>query len=232
MRGAQASLWLGLLAVAWAPPAPAGDVVSGDLTLADGRALRLAGIELDASGRETLVELAQGELVLQPALPPADRWGRLRAQARVAGGPWLQDELVRRGLAVVAPAEDVPEAEIEKLLVLERAARGARAGIWAGTAHGPWPAARVEAEPWRYVLVEGRVAKVARAQGFVYLNFGRRWKEDFTLRAEEGTARRLAKAGLDLLALEGRNILARGVLFEQDGPMIEITHRDQVEALE
>ena len=76
------------------------------------------------------------------------------------------------------------------------------------------------------------MAKVARAQGFVYLNFGRRWKEDFTLRAEEATAKRLARAGLDLMALEGRNVLARGVLFEQDGPMIEITHRDQVEVRE
>ena len=226
-----------MLAVAWALPAlagtaAAGTAAEGDLRLGDGRPVRLAGIELDDSGRAELAVLAQGELVLAPAAPPVDRWGRLRAQVRLAGGPWLQGELVRQGLAVVAPAEDVPEARLKELLALERDARAGRAGIWAGGAYGPWPAAKVAAEPWHYVLAEGRVAKVARAQGFVYLNFGRRWKEDFTLRAEEATAKRLARAGIDLMALEGRNVLARGVLFEQDGPMIEITHRDQVEVRE
>jgi hypothetical protein len=87
------------------------------------------------------------------------------------------------------------------------------------------------ASPPRYLLVEGRALEVARARGFVYVNFGRRWREDFTVRAEERVARKLAKEGLDVAGLAGRDLLVRGLVFEADGPMIELVHRAQVEVL-
>ena len=80
------------------------------------------------------------------------------------------------------------------------------------------------------MLVRGRVQAVARAQEFVYLDFGDDWRRDFTVRAE---ARRpgLARAGLDLNQLQGRALMVRGALFEVNGPMIEVTHPAQFEVL-
>jgi hypothetical protein len=126
----------------------------------------------------------------------------------------------------------VDEAALARLLTLERAARVAALGIWHEGAVGPWPAERVAAEPWTYVLVRGRVLAVARARGLVYLNYGRRWREDFTVKVEEATARRLARQGLDVNALEGRNLLVRGTLLLENGPMIELVHPAQIEVLE
>ena len=83
-----------------------------------------------------------------------------------------------------------------------------------------------------YVLVQGRVREVARVQDFVYLNFGPDWRRDFTVRAPAGFARRLAREGLDLAGLEGRNLLVRGPVFETNGPMIELVHPAQIEVLE
>ena len=199
--------------------------------LGDGRLVRLAGVEVPASRAGAVMGVDLAGLATEPAAPRADRWGRLRAQVKGPGRRWVQGELVRAGDAVVAPAEDVPAGVLAELLALEKEARGARRGVWATAEAGPWPAARVTAAPGSYGLVEGRVVKAARAQGFVYLNFGRRWTEDFTARAEEADARRLAKGGLDLLKLEGRDLIVRGTLFEQGGPMVELAHPAQVEVV-
>lgn len=236
MRWGQASLGvllaglvLGLGAVAWG-----GEVAAlgagPELRLADGRVVRLAGVELPGAAGDWDA-WSQGPVRLEPDPPPRDRWGRLRAQVHGPTG-WLQAELVRRGEAVVAPQEDVAEAALAALLALEREARAARRGIWSGGSVGPWPAERVGAAALGYVLVEGRVASVARAGDFVYLNYGRRWREDFTARAEAKLARRLEKAGQGLAGLEGRNLLVRGTLFFENGPMVELVHPAQIEVLE
>jgi micrococcal nuclease len=233
---------LALLALALtlaAPPAAADGrptvVAADELRLADGRGVRLAGVHVPPAD-EAMAALAgwlgQGSPSLEPEPPPLDRHGRLRAQVRTAGGIWLQGELVRQGMAVVAPMADVPAAALEELLGLERAARGEHRGLWATGASGPWPAARVAAEPGDYVLVRGRVRAVARAAEFVYLNFGEDWRRDFTVRADARDAARFARQGLDLERLEGREIVVRGLLFEANGPMIELAHPAQIEVME
>jgi micrococcal nuclease len=79
------------------------------------------------------------------------------------------------------------------------------------------------------VLVRGRVRAVARAAEFVYLNFGEDWRRDFTVRADARDAARFARQGLDLERLE---IVVRGLLFEANGPMIELAHPAQIEVME
>ena len=238
MRRAQARLRaaaVALLAVLVARAAGTAELVAvepgPELRLADGRAVRLAGVHLPGEDG-MLRELVGGSVTLEPQEPPIDRWGRLRAQVRGADGGWVQELLVRQGAAVVEPAGDVDDTVLARLLALERAARAAAVGIWREGAVGPWPAGRVVAEPWTYGLVQGRVLSVARARGLVYLNYGRRWREDFTVRVEEAVARRLARKGLDVTALEGRNLLVRGTLFLENGPMIELVHPAQIEVLE
>jgi micrococcal nuclease len=209
-----------------------------ELRLAGGRTVRLAGIWVDpADGEAALAALAgwlDGAAAVELGAEPAraDRHGRLRAQARTRDGNWLQGELVRRGLAVAAPAPDVADGDVARLLALERGGRLAALSVWAGGAVGPWPAGRVAAERGRYVLVSGRVREVARVQDQVYLNFGEDWRSDFTLRVEARRARAFAKAGLDLERLAGRNLVARGHLFETGGPMIELVHPAQIEVTE
>ena len=214
----------GLLALsAVVPGAGAGAVESlqavavgshdaSELRLVDGRRISLAGIHAptaaDDANDPAVVLVLNGLLGTEPvSLPPPpwplDRHGRLRVQVHGAGGAWLQGELVRRGLALTVPVADVPEPVLAELLGLERAAREDGLGLWAGASSGPWPAERVAARRGEYVLVQGRVREVARAQDFVYLNFGEDWRRDFTVRVDRRQAARFAKAGLDLPALAG-----------------------------
>ncbi len=221
--------------------APVAGHDTRELRLADGRRVELAGIqvplEVDDAEDPAAVTALDGLLgagpVVLPAPPwPLDRHGRLRVQVYSVGGAWLQGELVRRGLALVAPAPDVPEPVLAELLGLERLARDDGLGLWAGASSGPWPAERVAAPRGRYLLVRGRVREVARAQDFVYLNFGEDWRRDFTVRVEGRQAARFAKAGLDLQALAGKSVEVRGLLFETNGPMIDVTQPAQIKALE
>jgi micrococcal nuclease len=84
------------------------DVIDGaTLDLADGRQLRLAGIEPPAQGalarttKAALAELvASGVITLRFAGNPQDRQGRVVAQV-YAGTVWIEGELVKRGLARV-----------------------------------------------------------------------------------------------------------------------------------
>jgi micrococcal nuclease len=205
----------------------AGGAQAQEFRLADGRLAAAAGIVLTGPA-PTVTGLAP----LDPDAVVLDRHGRVRAQLRTPDGAWLQASLIAHGQAIVVPAGDVAEADLTRLLELERAARAQRLGVWSDGRHGPWPAARVAARRGEFVLVRGAVATVARRGAFTYLDFGADWKRDFTLRAENRDLDRLAEAGLDVAALPGRRILARGWLFESAGPMIELVHAAQIEVEE
>ena len=120
---------------------------------------------------------------------------------------------------------------VADLLLMERRARLERRGLWS------LPAFRVRNpdETWddidSFQIVEGRVVAIATVRGRTYLNFGRDWRRDFTLSASGKVRRLFAKAGLDLEALERRRVRARGWITLRNGPMIEISHPEQLEVL-
>jgi micrococcal nuclease len=223
---------------AWSTPATVAQVTSGGLLeLADGRIVRLAGIrlpngegasDLARQGREALAGLIEGrEVQLDQASVTRDRYGRLVAQAQRQDGLWLQGALLENGLAQVQtrPGE---VSRATAMLAREQAARDAGLGLWAQAAFAPQPADRVGRLVGSFQIVEGRVVRVAPTERFVYLNFGQDWRSDFTLRVPRETARSLRQAGVDLEQLAGRAIEVRGYLLEAGGPLIELSHPEQM----
>ena len=84
----------------------------------------------------------------------------------------------------------------------------------------------------RFVLVEGRIVRVARTTNYWYANFGRSIRRDFTVRVPPEAERGFEAAGVDLEGLEKRRVRVRGWLFEDNGPMIEVTQPLAIEVLE
>ncbi len=82
-----------------------------------------------------------------------------------------------------------------------------------------------------FQLVEGRVATAANVRGRVYLNFGEDWKTDFTVLAPSSVRRMFEKKGIDLALLGGSVVRVRGWVKSWNGPMIELTHPEQLEIL-
>ena len=223
-------------------------VVDGDtLTLDDGRVLRLAAIVAPKHGSprdEPLADAARGalsQLALGQGVVFAfgdrhmDRHGRLLAQVWVAAadgtpGPWLQEALLAAGFARVDSTPDV-RARVPELLRIEDAARRAGRGLWADPAYRPRTPEDVGAVLDSFEIVEGRVVEVAVSSRRGYVNFGTDYKTDFTLALDAASLRLLQDAGVSLESLRGHRVRARGWVRWFNGPLIDITHPEQIEIL-
>jgi len=224
--------------------------------LADGREVRLSGIEIPfdsgAAGepgpgtraRAALARLiGENEVVLkhlasQPRVG-SDRYSRLMVHAYVqtaTGEISLARALVAEGHAFVAAAgTGACGRDLGRdLMAAERAARAAKLGLWGDPryeikrAENP---AEVLAVRGRYTLVEGKVLSVRESGGTIYINFGRRWTEDFTVTIAKRNERAFADAGLAPLRLQGRRVQVRGVVEERGGPWIEALRPEQIEVV-
>jgi micrococcal nuclease len=164
-----------------------------------------------------------------------DRYTRALGQLFVVGEPevWVQGAMVAAGLARVYSFPD-NRACLATLMAEEGRARTMRLGIWSDPYYhvrrADRPRALLEREG-HYELVEGRVLLAEEAGGGVYLNFGRVWKEDFTVLIGARAVELFAEGGLDPLVLEGALIRVRGWVEVRDGPRIEVTHPEQIEVL-
>ena len=83
-----------------------------------------------------------------------------------------------------------------------------------------------------FQIVEGRVVAAAVVNGRGYLNFGPNYRTDFTLTIAPRDMRTFRRAGIDITTYESRILRSRGWLQSLNGPMIEITHPEQIEVLE
>lgn len=247
---------LALLALAIAPLTACGpkldDLAAGEkgqvaavqdgdtLTLDSGLKVHLAGIEAPRRGwpsageaRAALEKAALGRAAeLRYGGERRSRSGAALAQVfvRSEGGRtiWLQEELVRAGLARVHTRKD-NAARADRLLALEAAARKARRGIWADpfyAVHAAEAVGPVEG----FALVEGVVRRVAPETGRTYFNFGDDIGSDFTLiLADEDAAAFTGDRAP--AALVGKHIRVRGMVRDRGGPMMRLDHPAQIEVL-
>ncbi|HEY1541495.1 MAG TPA: thermonuclease family protein [Xanthobacteraceae bacterium] len=236
-------------------------VVDGrTFVLTDGREVRLAGIEVPllpavtepiraaetagandmpdpaAAAANALGTLVTGrEVILKYPKLVTDRYGRLRADAAIVGTDIgsVVKSLLSQGLAHVAPRLSEPVCGSE-LLAAERMARTQKLGLWGDPRYFPKAAddpAGVLAERGRFTLVEGTIVSVRESGGTIYVNFGRRWSEDFTVTILKRNERQFTAAGLALRSLAGRRVLVRGFIEERGGPWIDATGPEQIEIL-
>ena len=159
-----------------------------------------------------------------------DRHGRRLAHLYDEDGVWLQGALLRRGLARVYSFRD-NRSHVAEMLALERAARDARLGIWDHRFYAVRRAEPPAVPRDRFELVGGRVVAVAARRTRTYLDFGPDWHTDFTVSVGAKERRLFKREGFDLAGLEGRTIRVRGWVKWWNGPMIEITHPEQIEVL-
>jgi endonuclease YncB( thermonuclease family) len=251
------TLWCGGGAFAdtrCAPQAVGGGIVASvtdgrSFRLADGREVRLAGIEVPLMARaggpssapanaaraalETLV--AGREVMLKASVRETDRYGRLVAQVflshAVTGDTHIQHLLLEQGQARVSTGAGACRSEF---LLRERQARTARRGVWTDKALGVQDASlpsQIAAQRGHFAVVEGEVLSVRSSGATIYLNFGRRWIEGFAVTIRKRDERIFAAAGLTPKSLEGKRVRVRGVVDERTGPRIEALLPEQIEVV-
>lgn len=162
-----------------------------------------------------------GELLAEPVCGPQNIW--------------VSGQLVSEGLALVAPNISNPET-IPELLTLETAARAAKIGIWGG--ENPWPvltpvAAASHLNSWQ--IVAGQIQNVGMTKDTVFLNFGKNWKDDFTvsipLTPPNDLRREMMKNRINPQSLRGQTVRVRGWVREYNGALIELEMVGQLEIL-
>ncbi len=180
--------------------------------------------------------LAGRHVALHASKLVTDRYGRILADALVNrdGYPGsIQKVLLSQGLAWISAKLGEP-ACLAELRTAERAGRAAKLGLWADPRYLPRQAedvAGLSAERGRFTLVEGKIVSVRESGGTIYLNFGRRWSEDFTVTILKRSERRFIEAGLRPSGLSGRRVMVRGWIEERGGPWIEAAAPEQIEII-
>ncbi|MBM3565853.1 MAG: thermonuclease family protein [Alphaproteobacteria bacterium] len=233
---------------AWAQagesPVLVREVVDGDtVILDDGRQVRLVGIQAPklALGRKNFKDWPLAEdskraleglclnrrVVLRPGETSGDRHGRVLAHLHRDDGLWVQGEMLRSGMARVYTFPD-NRGRAAEMYALEAEARAARRGIWAHPFYAVRGPGDLKNDIGTFQVVAGKVLDAARVKETVYLNFGADWRTDFTLRLDAKGQRLFRAQGFDPLALKGRMVEARGWLHFNNGPMIDVSHPEQL----
>src|ERR1700682_1934424 len=206
--------------------------------LADGREVRLAGIEPVATQTANRTSapaaiIAGREVTLSGEDDAPDRYGRQPAFVFLASSETpVQGLLLAQGEALVSATVTNKDCALI-LTAAEAAARRAKQGTWAN------PAAIKNAESpgdilagiGRFTVVEGKVLSVRQAGATTYLNFGRNWTRDFAVTISRRTVPALEAAGIALKSLENRRIRIRGWVEARGGPRIELLRVGQIELL-
>jgi len=209
--------------------------------LDDGREIVLPAIETPGAwARDALPALIGDQpVIVEPLSAQPDRYGRLQAKAfLVRGGTArsLEADLVGYGAAMVGISGGGAQRGADRcwpaLLAAEKKARAAALGLWNDpdydTKAADNPAAILGARG-RFAIIEGKVLSVRETGGTIYVNFGRRWSEDFTVTILKRIGARFAAAGLEPKRLEDRWVRVRGFVEERGGPWIEATAPEQIE---
>jgi endonuclease YncB( thermonuclease family) len=234
-------------------PADVARVVDGrSFVLVDGREVRLSAIETllpvpgdqdeARAGAALAAKTALENLVLHRGVDlfvadsGADRYARLTAyvSARPPSGDavLVQHALVASGHALVSPA--ATPACRAFLRNAERTARARGLGLWGepySVAKSASDPADVLADQGRFAVVQGRVASVRESAGVIYINFGRRWSDQFAASLSKRNEGSFTSAGMTPKSLAGRTIEVRGWIEERSGPAIEVTRPEQIEII-
>jgi len=212
--------------------------------ITDGREVRLAGIEVpqkhDSAAKAALEALVSGrDVALLRLGADSDRYGRIVALVAMEPGATGIGQSVQRALLAQGQARVTANigdsACAASLLEAERAARSGGLGLWADPyyviRHAEDPAG-ILAVRGRFAVVEGKVLSVRESGATIYVNFGRRWSDDFTVTVQKRSERSFTAAGLELKKLAGQHVRVRGTIEERGGQWIEAARPEQIEIAE
>jgi micrococcal nuclease len=189
-----------------------------------------------AIGNSVRALLVNEPVVLFPAAAttPADRYGRpVMHVLRRRDGLWLQQEMLRTGLARLQPS---PLARfcVSQLAKTETDARENQAGLWARSENQMKRSddPNLIGYAGSVQTVVGTILSVGRTRRNVYLNFGNDWSLDFTVVLPLKVIQGGKSARFDPAILKGKRVVLRGWIERHDGPQMRVSVPEQIEILE
>lgn len=206
------------------------------LRLADGREVRLAGLEPVAEQREAGVAYLRAaalghRVVLHAADDMPDRYGRQPAYVVLKqGGELVQARLLAGGHALVGIGATSAEC-LQQLRAAEEAGRMAAAGVWVAldVIKNAANSGDILSRIGRFTIVEGKVTSVREVGSTVYLNLAGRWTRGFAVTISRRMVGVFEAAGLSPKSLTGQRIRVRGWIEKRAGASIAARAVGQIE---
>jgi hypothetical protein len=204
----------------------AGITPEGVIVTREGVHLRLAGIAPAPAGSAASLERLRrswtgAPVTVRRLASSPDRWGRVPA---LVGSPSSLPDLppllinavvLGEGAALADPA-DAPVSCRAELTQAEAAARSRRLGLWREAAgpvvSGVQSRESAQAHAGRFRIVEGRVRRISERHGQIYVDFGPFGTLSPSLRMQRRNVAHILPSGMEVTALQGRSLRARGVI--------------------
>ena len=217
----------------------------GEIVLADGRSLRLAGLDIPDAGRGAPENAAQArawlssklighEVALRLLSAHTDRWGRWLADISTtdAGAPVsVAVALLSAGLARVRPESEARACVTERLAAGD-AARTDGLGLWTDPYYGVVEATDLDdlrERDGQFAIVEGVVLRVGAGRSRIWLDFGRRGSFSAVVATKQ--AKTFEHDGVSLSSLAGVRLRVRGAMDNRFGLRMAISEPEQIEEL-
>ncbi len=203
-----------------------------------GGTFRLTGIRQDF----VLADIVIGEIGDILNLPTAklslysqsrdlDRYGRQPVHA-FYNGRWIQQDILRRGGALTF-METNHENCRNALLDAESKNTARKGNYWRakGIKFRATELDLLSEKSGHFVLVTGVVRSIGDRSRRLYLNFGENWAHDFTVSiAKQGAGKFKGSMGF-LTQLKGKKVQVRGVLENNQGPLIRVIDETQIQII-
>ena len=173
-----------------------------------------------------LAKLPEGARISLRPTAKKDRYGRRIADV-MYNGQSLTQMLVAKGGLLADPAGKAPDPWV----ALQQTAADNKIGIWRTELLRVRSSHKPDTIKPGFVRVRGRVLSVGVRQSRVYLNFGRRWKTDFTASAARPLSDNWLIAGRPLSQLNDACVEITGVAEARDGPYIALQKSRQIRVL-
>src|SRR5271166_514984 len=212
-----------------------------DISLDDGRVVRLAGLDgsiyRNPKTRESAGAILArffGADVELDVLGGADRWGRIPgdfALPKNAGEPSdsAAGALLAAGLARVRPEFEARSCSIGRLAPEDKA-RSEGLGVWADRNRAIISSSDLTALRGlngHFVLIEGKVHRVGFGRSRIYVDLVPRGGPTLVVPRKLEPA--LARAGVSVSGLVGRDVRARGVIDGRFGLRLEVSDPAMIE---
>lgn len=234
------------------------EIIKSDLIMLDnGKRYRLANIRIplpyDAMAQEEMKRefLNKKVTVYTYYVAPSkessskkiDRTGAQLAQVIGENGVLMQAELISKGWAWVFSTPATSEM-VTPLKEIEAKARDQKLGFWSNEAYSIKTPDNIQEYLNTFQIVEGKITNVETKRYYTFFNFGTDWKTDYTIRVLKKDWGRFslwyapvnkAEENLwpnDPQKWKNKTVRIRGWVEDNDGPMIALTHPEQIDVIE
>lgn len=223
------------------------DVLKADMVMLDNsRRYRLDNVRVPTYDENAIIDklkkmfVGKSVKIFSYHEPSAfvDRYGLPWAHVVTDDGVWMQNEAIAEGLMWAYSTETSP-LTVQYLKRVEEKARQAEKGFWSDPAYTVKAPEALADSIDSFQIVEGKIVSVADKGGKVFFNFGKDWKTDFTVKIvgdfgavfPEDVERTALQKTINVMKWKNRIVRVRGWVTENNGPMIEVTHREQIDII-